>query len=151
MGIVRQRPHLSQNARFQDETAVAADRGHPKGYSYIARLSEGLLSRGWQVGDPENWRDCGWSCLCAKGSGRLLLIISSRSGPEWVLQISPEYVPGFVARLLGGTASASDDDMFALATDVDAILRGAGTCSGLMWRWDGRPEEGTAQARPPRR
>ena len=50
----------------------------------MRRLSAQLSTAGWHTDEMENWRDCGWSISCTRGSSQLCARkgdISKRDGP----------------------------------------------------------------------
>jgi hypothetical protein len=140
---------ISQNARFTGPASVDREFEHPPGASIARRLSEGLANRGWVASEIDNWRDSGWSIRCGRGASTLeLTVAKGAEDDEWFLQIAPAYVPGIIGRLRNKPASATPDDIHALAMDTHDTLTASGRFGGFMWQWDGPPDATTSTPTP---
>jgi hypothetical protein len=139
----------SQNACFSGEAAPDTEFEHPPGASIARLLKAALARRGWEVSDIDNWRDGGWSITCCRATSKLELVVAKMVvGEEWFLQIAPSHRPGLVGWLLSKAASAPPDAIQALAQDAHAVLSESGRFRGLMWCWDGPPEDGNSTPEP---
>jgi hypothetical protein len=141
----------SQNATFLGAVSPDAEFDHPEGLPVLRVLREGLRSGTWTLGEFENWRDSGWSVACRRGGSEVELVVASTGTPEeWMVQIAPCKIPGLLGRALGRAASASADQCQEVALLVHPIL--AGRFTRLRWRWDGFPDDwnSTAAPTPPR-
>lgn len=141
---------ISQNLLFS--AAVPTDPEFPDrpGEALLRGLSRELAAAGWGIGAVDLWRDCGWSLTCQRASSRLEVVVSDVSPDEWLLQISPWYVPGIVGLLFGKRASASPEDVYDLAVAVHRGLLTAGYLGRPRWLWDGFPDDGNASSEPVR-
>jgi hypothetical protein len=138
---------ISQNARFCGEAGLDEDIEDRPGKSIAALLASALIKQGWATSDLDCWRDCGWSFTCRRAAASLELVIAEATG-EWFLQIAPSYVPGLAGRLRKKPASASADDVQALARDVFAVLSEGERFSQFKWCWDGFPQETNSSHTP---
>ena len=140
---------ISQNVRFTGVPRDDAEHDHPPGGAIARELRDHLHRLGWAAGDLENWRDVGWLIPCRRNDARLEIACSAIGSAEWLLQISPAFVPGVFGRLLAGRKpSASPLDCTALARDVHAWLSASSTFRSAGWRWDGPPEPDGSTAEP---
>jgi hypothetical protein len=139
---------MSQNCRFQGEAPADPECDHPPGLSIVKYLKESVQGLGWSVPEFDNWRDVGWSIVCAKGGGKVQVAFTRIEDGEWMLQVAPEYVPGLIAGLFGKLPSAQPKDCLSLARAVDQALRRHGSYSGFRWCWDGSPDELTSTSEP---
>lgn len=139
----------SQNACFSGPVSPDPTGDHPPGGSLADLLHNHLRTRGWQVSERENWRDAGWSIACNRATARLLLTIAQTDPrTDWFLQISPAYLPGWWGRLRSRRASATAQDIAALALDVHEVLQQAGGFTNFRWCWDGPPDEQNSTPQP---
>src|SRR6266852_3485433 len=107
---------ISQNATFFSDLHPKTPSEHPPGESIAGLIRNGLLQRGWRATDLDNWRDCGWVFICTKNLGELQLVLAeTATKSNWLLQISPTYVPGLIGSLVGKKSSASVEDIFSSA------------------------------------
>jgi hypothetical protein len=114
----------------------------------MRRLSSELVAEGWSTDEMDNWRDCGWSIVCRRGSSELEVVVSQIQDGQWMLQVSPKRSPGLIGSLFGGKPSASPGDVHELAV---AVHRGLSTLQYLgspQWRWDGFPDEKHSTSEP---
>ena len=137
---------FSQNVRFSGRDSSEPAESHPAGHGIAKSLAGLVQAAGWEVGSVDNWRDCGWSFTCRRRAAQLEISIGEVQPSEWLLQIAPEYVPGFVSRLRGRQPSADRDDVFDLATRVYELLRGE--FGAQLWCWDGFPDEHRSTPEP---
>ena len=107
----------------------------------MRRLSADLAAAGWGTDEMLNWRDCGWSVVCRRGSSELEVVLSWVHRGYWLLQVKPRSVSGFIGRLFGGKSSASSSAVHELALAVHHALSAAQFLGNPHWRWDGFPDE----------
>jgi hypothetical protein len=139
----------SQNVRFAGKAPDGDELEHPRGSTIAILLRQQLGNKGWHVGEPDNWRDGGWSIVCSRSGSRLELVVCMTVDEgDWYLQIAAEYRPGIIGRFRGKPASASAADIFALAKDVHRILRMDGHFSDFKSCWDGYPEDDSSTSDP---
>ncbi len=131
----------SQNLRFAAWVPADAEFDHPPGAALMRRLSAEVSTAGWHTDEMNNWRDCGWSVACSRGSGQLQVVLSQIQDGEWMLQIAPHRVPGFLGGLVGSKASATPAEVYELALSVHHALLAAGFLGSPQWRWDGFPDD----------
>jgi len=142
----------SLNATFLGIVSPDAEFDHPEGLPVLRMVGDGLRRGKWTLGALENWRDSGWSVCCRRDGGEVDVVVASTGTPEeWMVQIAPSKVPGLLGRALGRAASASADQCLEVALLVHPIL--AGRFTRLRWCWDDLPgeESSTATPTPPRR
>lgn len=139
---------LSQNVVFDGTPPSDAEFDHPPG-CFIARLlRESLSSAGWRSAQIENWNDRGWRILCSLDTSSLQIGFMRLGNGQWMLQISPEDIPGLVGRLLGKRPSADPSQCQALAEAVHGELSSSDLFSGFAWCWDGYPGDQETTERP---
>src|SRR6516225_12141375 len=115
----KRRMSISQNARFSGEAAPDAEFDEPPGRSIVRLLKDALAKRGWEVSEIDNWRDGGWCITSGSADSKLeLVVVKMTIGSEWFLQIAPSYVPWVIGWLLKKHASASPEEIQALANDA---------------------------------
>jgi hypothetical protein len=131
----------SQNLRFAATVPKDAEFDHPAGAALMRRLAAELSTAGWSADEMVNWRDCGWSVVCRRGSSALEVAVSQIQDGQWMLQVSPQYSPGLIGRLFGGWPSASPGDVHELAVAVHRSLLTLQSLGSPQWRWDGSPDE----------
>ncbi len=132
---------ISQNLRFTAEVPKDTEFDHPPGATLMRRLSAELATAGWSTHGMDNWRDCGWSVVCQRGSSELEVLLSWGQRGYWMLQISPRRVPGLIGGLFGSKPSASALDVHELALAVHRALSTLQYLGSPLWRWDGFPDE----------
>jgi len=138
----------SQNLRFAATVPKDDEFDHPTGAALMRRLSAELAVAGWRTEEMDNWRDCGWSVACRRGTSELNVVISEIPNGEWMLQISPCHVPGFMSGLFGRKPSATAADVHDLAITVHRTLSAAQLLANPRWRWDGFPDEKHSSPEP---
>jgi len=131
----------SQNLRFAATVPKDAEFDHPAGAALMRRLSSELAAAGWSTDEMDNWRECGWSVLCRRGSSALEVVVSQIQDGQWMLQVSPQRSPGLIGSLFGGKPSASPGDVHELAVAVHRALSTLQYLGNPQWRWDGFPDE----------
>src|SRR5688572_2188505 len=109
---------ISQNLRFTAAVPADAEFDDPPGAALIRRLSADLARAGWQCGDFDNWRDCGWSVVCRRACAEIEVVVAQIPDDAWMLQISPYYMPGLIGRLFGRQRSATAGEIHELALAV---------------------------------
>jgi hypothetical protein len=139
----------SQNLRFKATVPKDAEFDHPSGAVLMRRLVASLSSVGWKTKEMENWRDCGWSAGCSRGSAELEVVVSQIDDAEWMLQVSPQRAPGLINSLFGSKPSATPTDVFDLAVAVHRALSTLQYLTNPQWRWDGLPDEKHFASEPP--
>jgi hypothetical protein len=137
---------FSQNVRFSGRSFIGPDEARPSGHGIAQSLAALARAAGWESEEVESWRDSGWSITCRSRASRLEITISEVQPAEWLLQIAPAFVPGFVSRLRGRRPSADRDDVHGLALRVHEFLRGE--FGAQLWCWDGFPYERCSTAEP---
>ena len=138
----------SLNASFMGSSPKDAEYDHPEGRALARLVRQAVQQKGWVAGEPDNWRDVGWSVLCSRGSSRLECAISLVGGGKWILQVAPNAVPGFLGRALGRNPSASPAEVLELSKVVHGALQGGNAYSDFRWRWDGLPKSDSAHEPP---
>jgi len=138
----------SQNCRFLGECEPVSQTEHPPGEGLAVRLRAHLSEAGLDVRELDNWRDVGWSMPIHVGSSELLIALSQIDAGEWMLQVAPLRVPGFVGRLLGRCASAGMDDVLAVSQAVQQALCAGGGLSEFRWCWDEIPNGSASTTQP---
>ncbi|MEZ6124653.1 MAG: hypothetical protein R3C49_16010 [Planctomycetaceae bacterium] len=126
----------SQNATFRgDEPESIGDR--IRGESFARRIAEGLSSRGWSVGEIDDWRDAGFLIPLVTNNAHIDIVVTQYVGDDrrWILQIAPSLSPGWIRRFFGSVEVATPARIQSVATDTHAILVEAG-CSDFRWCWD---------------
>ena len=119
----------------------------PPGQSPLQELASFLSADGWEVSEPDLWRDSGWIISVVRPDQRLEVSLAT-VGPSLVLlQIAPEFSPGPIGRLLRRTPSATLQDVEALAQAVHRFLRSVGHVK-QRWCWDGFPADASATPTP---
>jgi hypothetical protein len=130
---------VSLNVTFLGAIAPDLHLDQPPGGSIAKLLSAALRTDGWNVDDPENWRDVGWSLACSRGTVRLECALAGFGPNAWMLQIAPAYTPRLLGRLLRRQPTASPDAVHKLAKAVHCVL--SDSFRGFRWEWDGPPSE----------
>lgn len=138
---------ISQNLRFAATVPTDAEFDHPPGAALMRRLASELAAADWNPSEMENWRDCGWSLVCRRGSSELEVSMAENPGGEWMLQVSPHRVPG-LSGLFGGKPSAAPDEVYELALTIHGALATMRSLGSPRWRWDGFPEDGSSTPEP---
>ncbi|HVA51229.1 MAG TPA: hypothetical protein VNH11_33110 [Pirellulales bacterium] len=141
---------ISQNVRFHAVVPDDVEFNHPAGAALIRRLSTDIASSGWVVDEFDNWRDCGWSVICRRGTSVLDVSVAQIQTNEWMLQVNAHRIPGFLGRLFGAEQSATPADVYDLAIDIHRALASAEWLGRPLWRWDGFPEEDHSTPEPRR-
>ena len=132
----------SQNATFSGSSPPGPREIDPPGEFIAIKLRAALGAAGWELGEVDNWRDCGWSFPCRRRDCELEVVITA-SDSRWWLQIAPLHAPGWLGRLMGQQPSAVAGDTYDLAQRVHQLLVTDGF-RDFLWRWDGPPDEGSA-------
>jgi len=138
----------SQNLGFAARVPADAEFDHPAGATLVRHLSRALPAAGWSTQEMENWRDCGWSLVCYRALSELEVVVSQIEAGEWMLQVNPRRVPGFISRLFGSKPSATPKDVHELALAVHGTLSKAQLLGRPRWRWDGFPDETNSTPKP---
>jgi hypothetical protein len=138
----------SQNLRFTASVPKDAEFDHPSGAVLMRQLSAELATAGWSTEEMDNWRDCGWSVVCRRGSSELEVVVSWVQRGYWMLQVSPKHSPGLIGSLLGSKPSASPSDVHELAVAVHRGLSILQYLGSPQWRWDRFPDEGHSTSEP---
>ena len=107
-----------------------------------------VAAMGWNVDEMDNWRDCGWSIVCRRDPAELEIVVSQIQDGEWMLQVSPMRVPGFIGKLFGSKLSATPSEVHELALAVHRALSIAHVLGNPRWRWDGLPDENNSTPEP---
>lgn len=139
---------ISQNLRFTATVPEDAEFDHPAGATLMRRLSAELSVAGWRTDEMDNWRDCGWSVVCLRGSSALEVVVSWVERGYWMLQVRPRRVPGIVSGLFGSKPSASAADVHELALAIHHSLSTLQYLGSPKWRWDGFPDEKQSTSEP---
>ena len=141
---------FSQNVQFTGEVAPDEEFEHPAGASLARVLQAAVRDAGWAVDVIDNWRDCGWYLNCRRGEAALQVAFTALESPEpeWMLQISVQESPGFLARSLGRRPSGGNDDVLALARVVHSTLAADSHLSRFRWQWSGFPHDGQSTPEP---
>ena len=130
---------ISLNASFTGVAPTDVEFEHPEGAAIARLLRQAAQAKGWVAGDPDNWRDTGWSVLCSRASAKLECVIAAVGEAQWMCQVAPEVVPGLFGRALGKRPSASQAEIFELAQLVHSALSASRVYGEFRWRWDGPP------------
>lgn len=139
---------ISQNVLFRHDLPIERDEeGQPGGLPIAEQLRKELKSAGWDVDEPDNWRDCGWSLRCRRAGAVLEIAMSGVEGGAWMLQVAMDDRPGFIRRAFGAKDSAGPDEILALARAVHDIFSADSRYADLRWQWDDMP--GDASPREP--
>lgn len=136
---------LSQNVAFAGAAPVHADDEWAPGHGLAIALREQLQRQGWTVSEPDVEEGC-WLIACGKDRDQLELALAT-AGAEWMIQLRPAQVPGWLGRLRGKAASASPASCHALAAAVHAALT-ASAFSSFRWCWDADPFTGNTTGEP---
>jgi hypothetical protein len=126
----------SLNATFRgDEPETTGER--IRGESFARTIAYGLASRGWSLGELEDWRDAGFLIPLVHENARIEIVVTQYHGDDrrWILQIAPARYPGWIRRLFSSAAVATPAQIHNVAIDTHAILDDA-KCSGFQWCWD---------------
>lgn len=132
----RERMARSQNATFRgDEPESIGDR--IRGESFARRIADGLASRGWSIGEIEDWRDSGFLIPLVHENAHIDIVASKYHDGDrrWILQIAPARYPGWIRRFFGSAMVATSSQIQEVATHTHAILVD-GNCSDFLWCWD---------------
>ena len=141
--------HTSQNAAFHGTVSPDIEYEHPPGALLARTLEHVLHEKDWEPQPFDNWRDVGWSIICARAGEKLQVALAKSAGDEWFLQVAPEQSPGFLGRLFRGVPSASSASCYSLARDIHNFLVSFGTFSEIRWRWDGPPDQESSKEPEP--
>ncbi|MES2466480.1 MAG: hypothetical protein V4675_04200 [Verrucomicrobiota bacterium] len=139
---------VSQNLKFNAAVQKDAEYDYPPGAALMRRLAAELAKAGWHTDEMDNWRDCGWSVGCGRGSSKLEVVVSQVQDGQWMLQVSPKRSPGVMGRLFGGKPSASTGDVHELAVVVHHGLSALHYLGSPQWRWDAIPDEKHSTSEP---
>jgi hypothetical protein len=139
---------ISQNLRFAATVREDTEFDHPPGAALMRRLAAELTLAGWITDEMDNWRDCGWSVVCRRGSSDLEVVVSQIQDGEWMLQVSPHRVPGLISGLFGSRPSATVTDVHELAVAVHRTLITAQYLGSPRWRWDRFPDDAHSTPEP---
>jgi len=139
---------IAQNLRFAATVQNDPEFAHPPGAALMRRLASELTAAGWSTEPMDNWRDCGWSVGCRRGPSQLELVVSQIQDGEWMLQVSPDRVPGLISGLFGSRPSATPDQVYELALAIHRALSAAQLLGNPHWRWDGFPNEEHSTSEP---
>jgi hypothetical protein len=107
-----------------------------------------LQAAGWDIIAIDSGRDCGWSITCRCRAAEVEIAIAEVQPSEWMLQIAPTFVPGFLSRLRGRKPSAGRKDVLELATHVHEFLEDE--FEAQRWCWNGCPDDGRSTPAPTR-
>lgn len=138
----------SQNATFRgDEPGSRGER--IRGESFAGCIADGLLSRGWVIGEIDDWRDAGFVIPLVHQNAHIEIVITQYYGDErrWILQIAPARFPGFVRRFFGFAALATSKQIHDVAVDTHEILTAA-DCTDFHWCWDAFADSIDCACRP---
>lgn len=139
---------VSQNLQFTATVAKDVEFPQPLGATLMRRLSQELSKIGWSSDGLENWRDCGWSAAYHREASDLEIVVSPLDEEQWMLQVRPSRIPGFISGLLGNKPSATAPDVYGLALAVHRALSTLHYVGSPRWCWDGFPDE-NASSTPP--
>lgn len=126
----------SQNATFvADEPDSIGER--IRGATIAKDLSTSLPKRGWSPQKINDWRDAGYLIPVARDDTLLDVVLTPYHGDvrRWILQIAASKHPGLIARMFGATPSATTNDIYELACQIQHILKDCG-CTDTHWCWD---------------
>lgn len=138
----------SQNLRFYAFFPADSEDNGPPGAALMRKISAHLADKLWTVDEMVNWRDCGWSIICRTTYSTLEIVLSEVRSGEWMLQISPFDVPGFLRMLFGAKVSATESEIHELAISVHNFISLLPECQKLRWRWDGFPDDDSSTSEP---
>lgn len=139
----------SQNATFYGQEPDSAD-DHLRGHTIASCLTADFERHGWDVGDTDVWRDSGHVFSMERDGVELEIIVAPfRAEPDrWILQISPQRLPGMIRRFLfGATPSASPDDVFQCAVSCQRALTDHGF-DRFWWCWDDLADSAHCESQP---
>jgi len=139
---------LSQNVAVVGKAPPHDDDEFAPGHGLAEILRARLLGDGWLVSEPDAWRGSGWSLGCKSEGQELEIALVAASDSEWILQIVPIYVPGWVGRLQGKGTSATPTACYTLARSVHSALVSLGGWSQFRWCWDADPWSSPTTAEP---
>jgi hypothetical protein len=111
-------------------------------------LSSELPAAGWHPSEMDNWRDCGWSVLCHRGSSELVVVVFWIQRGYWILQGSPRRVPGLIRGWIGSKPSATSNGVQELPLAVHHALSILQYFGYSQWRWDGFQDETHSTTEP---
>lgn len=126
----------SQNATFRgDEPESIGDR--LRGETFARQIADGLLSRGWSIGEIDDWRDAGFLIPLIHENAHIDIVLTHYRGDDrrWILQIAPAQYSGWIRRIFCSAAIATPAQIQNVASDAHAILVDA-DCSDFLWCWD---------------
>lgn len=115
---------ISQNLLFVASVPKDTEFDHPPGAALVRRLASGLTAAGWSTYEMGNWRDCGWSVACRRGSSELEVVVSQIQDAQWMLQVGPKRSPGLIGSLFGGKPLSTPGDAKTLVASRFAPTRG---------------------------
>ena len=103
---------------------------HPKGWSIALRLVLALRTAGVSAGEPNNWRDSGYSVNCVIEDAQVHFFLSHIGRPvaQWVLCCTSDR--GFFWRFLYGSVGAK---IATLARLIDEALKSQDGFSSIRW------------------
>jgi hypothetical protein len=139
----------SQNLRWLSAVRREDSGDHRPGRFFAETLRRTLLTAGWQVDTPTDWRDVGWVISARKDEASISISLARLGdGHDWMLQIAPQNVAGPIGRLFGGVNSATPSDVLAVAHAVHSSLSTLEGVSLMQWRWDGMPRDNNSSPQP---
>ena len=138
---------ISQNVAFAGEEPPHDDDDWALGHSLVIRLRDALVAGGWEVSEPDGWRGSGWSLDCSLAGETLVIRLGSANGGEWMLQIVPRELPGWLGKRWGKVPSATPNRCYDLATAVHRCLTEQ-RFSSFRWCWDGDPWSSETTRKP---
>jgi hypothetical protein len=139
----------SLHLRFFCDLQPSNVTSHPAGESVANVLRKGLVQRGWSASDLDNWRDSGWVFICMKNRAALQLVLAEMATKsEWLVQISPNYIPGLVGWIFGWKSSGSPKDIYLNARDLQETVATLGQFSRVLWCWDNIPDDINGSSQP---
>lgn len=138
----------SLNVRFTGAAPPDREFDHPAGASIAKLLQNKLTNIGWKTEEFDNWRDCGWFFQCSKDAARIQIAFAQGEKDEWMLQVSPTILPGFIGKIFGKLPSATPENVLLMAKDVNNILRNDKIYSNFKWCWDGFPDDNNSTPEP---
>jgi hypothetical protein len=131
---------FSQNVIFTGRSPPHEDDSWAPGFPIAVALRDGIVIEGWAVSEVDVWRGSGWSFECSSSSQRLDVCLASLGENEWMLQVAPTVVPGWIGRLRGKLPSGTPDTCYLLACVVHRVLASDPRFSGMRWRDGGYPD-----------
>jgi hypothetical protein len=138
----------SQNVTFLGEAPPPQEFDHPIGEGLIYYVRDALLLARIPVSEPDNWRDCGWSLICAMTRGEVQIALASTGEGEWFLQVAPVRVAGLVDRVLRRAIPDVSHECVQISRVIDETLKSSGKYSRIRWREDGPPDEANSSNEP---